>query len=137
MIDMKSKYIIPDDLHYTREHEWVRIEENEDSKIGVTDYAQKSLHEVVYVDLPKPDAQIKQKDYLGTVESVKSVSEIYAPLSGQVVDVNDNLTKSPELINQSPYEKGWIVILKPASLEADLQRLLSPKQYSEFLRQLP
>ncbi len=133
----KSTYIILNDLYYTQDHEWVRIEENQDAMIGITDFAQKSLHEVVYVDLPKIGTQIKQKDYLGTVESVKSVSEIYAPLSGEVVDTNSNLTKSPEFINQSPYREGWIVILKPFSIEAELQRLLSPKQYIEFLRQLP
>ena len=133
----RSTYIVPNGLYYSREHEWVRINENKDAVIGVTDFAQKSLHEVVYVDLPKIGALFKQKDYMGTVESVKSVSEIYAPLSGQVVDVNNNLTESPELINQSPYEEGWITILKSSSLEEETQRLLSPNQYSKFLQKLP
>jgi len=87
----------------------------------ITDYAHKSLHEVVYVDLPKAGLMVNQIESIGTVESVKSVSEIYLPLSGEIVKVNEKLVDSPELINESPYEEGWIAIIKPKALDEELK----------------
>ena len=98
---------VPEDLHYTKDHEWVRIE-GKKATIGITDHAQHELTDIVFIELPKVGAALKAHDKLGVVESVKSASEIYAPLSGTVVEVNGSLSDSPELINKDPYGKGWI-----------------------------
>lgn len=98
----------PEDLRYSSEHEWVRVEGNK-ARIGVTDYAQGELGDVVFVDLPSAGDTITAGQAFAVIESVKSVSDVYAPVSGTVVAVNDRLSDSPELINQSPYEDGWIV----------------------------
>ncbi len=125
-------YEIPDELYYTKEHEWMRIE-NDRCRVGVTDYAQKSLHEVVYVDLPNLGKALLQKSAIGTVESVKAVSEIYAPVSGEIAERNENLIESPELVNQDPYGAGWIVVVKPSHLQDDLKSLLKAEEYARFL----
>lgn len=98
---------VPDDLHYSTEHEWVRVEGHR-VRVGITDYAQDALGDIVYVELPKVGATVEVGGPLGEVESTKSVSEIYAPLAGTVVAVNDALTASPERMNQDPYGEGWL-----------------------------
>ncbi|MEM2881922.1 MAG: glycine cleavage system protein GcvH [Candidatus Bathyarchaeia archaeon] len=128
-------YEIPDGLYYSREHEWVRVE-GDRCRVGITDYAQATLHDIVYVELPKVGSRISQMQQLGTVESVKAVSEIYSPISGEVLEVNEELSKRPELVNESPYGEGWIAVIKPSSLEADLRNLMDPEGYSGFLRDL-
>jgi glycine cleavage system H protein len=128
-------YEIPEGLYYSREHEWVKVE-GDRCRVGITDYAQATLHDIVYVELPKIGSRVSQMQQLGTVESVKAVSEIYSPISGEVLEVNEELSKHPELVNESPYERGWIAIIKPSSLEADLRNLMDPRGYSEFLRAL-
>lgn len=122
-------------LHYTKEHEWLKLE-GERCRIGITDYAQKSLHEVVYVDLPNVGKSLNQNASIGTVESVKAVSEMYAPVSGEVVERNEKLVESPELVNQDPYGAGWIVVVKPSRLQEDLKALLSPEAYAKFLEEV-
>jgi len=124
---------IPENLYYTKEHEWASVQIDGTVRVGITDHAQESMHEVVFVDLPKIGTTIKRMGLLGTVESVKAVSEVYSPVAGEVVDVNRSLEKAPELINQDPYGKGWIVILRPTNLEADLGTLLKPENYAELL----
>ncbi|MBS7622909.1 glycine cleavage system protein GcvH [Candidatus Bathyarchaeota archaeon] len=132
---MKSQeYSTPDGFYYTRDHEWLKVE-GDVCRIGVTDYAQKSLHEVVFVDLPKL-GKVSRAESLGTVESVKAVSDYFAPVSGEVVEVNEALENRPDLINLSPYGDGWIAIIKPSALEAELVELMNSKVYSEFLRSL-
>jgi len=128
-------YDLPDGLHYTKEHEWMRVE-NGLCRIGITDYAQKSLHEVVYVDLPQLGKNLAQNTAFGTVESVKAVSELYAPVSGAVTERNENLVQSPELVNQDPYAAGWIVIVKPSQLQMDMKTLLSTESYAAFLKEI-
>jgi len=128
-------YEILTGLYYTKEHEWARMEDDH-FKIGITDYAQKSLHEIVYVDLPEIGKTVAQMEPIGTVESVKSVSEIYSPLSGKIIKVNEELEASPELVNESPYDAGWIVIIKPQALEKELKTLMTSEQYAEFIREL-
>jgi glycine cleavage system H protein len=128
-------YEIPDGLQYTKEHEWITIE-GEKCRVGITDYAQKSLHEVVYVDLPQVGKQVKQSEVLGTVESVKAVSELYSPLSGEIAERNEKLVQSPELVNQEPYSAGWIVIVKPSQLEIDKKTLLTADAYATYLKEL-
>ena len=102
-------------------------------RVGITDYAQNSLHEVVYVDLPNVGKELAQNVVFGTVESVKAVSELYSPIAGEVVERNEKLVDSPELVNQQPYGGGWIVVVKPSRLEVDLNSLLDAKAYADFL----
>jgi len=126
---------VPEGLHYTKEHEWVKVE-NGLCRVGVTDYAQKSLHEVVYVDLPQLGKILSQNAAFGTVESVKAVSELYSPVSGDIAERNEKLLQSPELVNQDPYGAGWIVIVKPSHLQEDMRALLSADSYAAFLKEL-
>ena len=130
-----NDYEIPDGLLYTKEHEWITFEA-ERCRVGITDYAQKSLHEVVYVDLPPLGKQLKQNEVFGTVESVKAVSELYSPVSGEIIERNERLFQSPELVNQEPYRAGWIVIVKPSHLEVDTKVLLTAESYGSYLREL-
>jgi glycine cleavage system H protein len=128
-------YDVPDGLHYTKEHEWMMVE-NGVCRVGVTDYAQKSLHEVVYVDLPQLGKSLSQNAAFGTVESVKAVSELYSPISGDILERNERLVQTPELVNQDPYGAGWIVIVKPSHLQEDMKALLSAESYAAFLKEV-
>jgi glycine cleavage system H protein len=121
----------PTDLHYTKEHEWVRVE-GDTGVIGITDHAQEELGDVVYVDLPKPGARFERGGTLGSVESVKAVSDIFAPVSGEVIAVNDSLTTAPEKLNQDPYGEGWLVKIK-LSAPAEIQELLSAGDYEKHV----
>ncbi len=132
---MKGEFQIPAEFHYTKEHEWVHVE-GADCRIGVTDYAQNSLHEIVYVDLPKVGAKVAQMQSLGTVESVKAVADVYSPISGVVLKVNSELSDAPELVNKSPYEKGWITIIRPDDLTKDLPSLMTPEAYRDFVKKI-
>jgi len=123
---------IPEELYYTKEHEWMKIE-GDKCRVGITDYAQNSLHEVVYVDLPNVGKILTQNAVFGTVESVKAVSELCSPVAGEVVERNEKLTDSPELVNQEPYRAGWIVVVKPSHLQDDLKGLLNAEAYGKFL----
>ena len=130
---MKVDFQIPAEFYYTKEHEWVHIE-SANCRIGVTDYAQNSLHEIVYVDLPKVGSKVAQMQSLGTVESVKAVADVYSPISGVVLEVNSELSDAPELVNKSPYEKGWITLIRPDDLRKDLLSLMKPEAYREFVK---
>jgi glycine cleavage system H protein len=130
-----SSYQVPDDLYYTKEHEWARVTEGK-AKVGITDYAAKTLNDIVYLTLPSAGQDVKQLASFGTVESIKAVSELYSPLSGTVLVTNQELVNHPELINKSPYEAGWIIELEPSQLDAEKKTLLSPRQYQEFLASL-
>ncbi len=128
-------YEIIEGLHYSKEHEWVKAE-GQSCRIGITDYAQKALHEIVYADLPQVGAKVSQMQSLGTVESVKAVAEVFSPVGGEVIDVNTKLPDQPELINKSPYGEGWIAVLKPSDLDADLKVLMDSSGYANYLKQL-
>jgi glycine cleavage system H protein len=130
-----SPYKVPDGLFYTKEHEWARVTGGT-ARVGITDYAAKTLNDIVYLTLPPMGKEVKQLSSFGTVESIKAVSELYAPLSGTVTGTNQELTSHPELINQSPYDAGWIIELKHSKLEEEKKTLLSPGQYQEFLKSL-
>jgi glycine cleavage system H protein len=132
---LKGEFQIPSEFYYTKEHEWVRVE-GINCRIGVTDYAQNSLHEIVYVDLPKVGAKVAQMQSLGTVESVKAVADVYSPVSGVVLEVNGELSNAPELVNKSPYEKGWITIIKPDDLNKELSTLMRPEAYRDFVKKI-
>lgn len=122
---------IPDGLLYTREHFWVKKEGV--IICGITDYAQNELGDVVFVELPEVGKKVKKGDKIGEVESIKTVSYLYAPLSGEVVEVNKELDKKPELINQSPYGEGWICKIQPEK-EEEFKNLMSKEDYEAFLK---
>ncbi len=132
---MKDEFQIPKELYYTKEHEWLRVE-GDRCRIGVTDYAQNSLHEIVYVDLPKVGTKVAQMQSLGTVESVKAVADVYSPISGTVSQVNTALSDAPELVNKTPYGEGWITILQPSDLKKELDSLMKPQDYQQLLKQI-
>lgn len=121
----------PENLKYTKEHEWIKIE-GDTGVIGITEYAQGELGDVVFVDLPQIGKQVKQGDSFGTIEAVKAVSDLYAPVSGEVLETNNELEKTPELINKEPYGKGWIIKLK-LSNKGEVDNLLDPKAYRELI----
>jgi len=132
---LKQDYHVPEDLYYTKEHEWVRVE-GDQCRIGVTDYAQKSLHEIVYVELPKVGMKVTQMQGLGTVESVKAVADVFSPLAGEVLDVNNSLSDAPELVNKSPYGDGWITRIKPDDFKKDMAVLMNARAYRDFLAKI-
>ena len=123
--------VIPPDLRYTKEHEWVRVDDGIGT-VGITDYAQDQLGDVVYVDLPSPGKQLSQLAVFGEIESVKAVSELYAPVSGEVVESNGALADKPELINESPYGEGWLMKLRLAG-DGEIEKLLTADQYSDHI----
>ncbi|HXI39062.1 MAG TPA: glycine cleavage system protein GcvH [Bryobacteraceae bacterium] len=121
----------PEDLRYTKEHEWVRIEGGVGT-IGITDHAQKELGDIVYVDLPKVGAHIEQGKSLGSVESVKAVSDIYSPVSGEVSEVNNSLAQAPEKLNQDPHGAAWLVKLRMSAPD-EAKGLLSAADYQAYV----
>jgi len=128
-------YEVRRNLLYTKEHEWAKIEDGK-VRVGITDYAQKNLHEIVYVEIPEKGASVKQMEPMGTVESIKSVSEIYSPISGKIIEINEALKMSPELVNESPYEKGWLVVIEPSALDEEIKGLMTAEQYVNFIKSL-
>jgi len=124
---------IRDTLLYTENHEWVRIE-GENAFIGITDYAQHELGDIVFVELPDLDTQISVGDPLGSLEAVKTVEDIYMPISGKVITVNMDLADSPELINKSPYDDGWLIkILISDTDKEEIQKLLNAEEYQRLV----
>jgi len=130
---MSEEYEVPEGLHYTEEHEWARVLDDGTVLIGVTDYAQKQLHEIVYVELPEVGDVAERMGIVGALESVKAVSDMNSPVSGEFVEVNEELLDSPELVNESPYGDGWYAKLKPSDLDGDLARLMDAAAYREHL----
>ncbi len=122
---------IPDNLKYTEDHEWIKVTDG-DARYGITDYAQDELGDIVYVELPEVGEEISKGDMLGVIESVKTVSDLYAPISGTVKDVNEKLEGTPEVINEDPYKDGWIVVME-ITHEDELDELLDPEEYEEML----
>jgi glycine cleavage system H protein len=120
----------PKELRYSEEHEWVKVE-GEKVRIGITDFAQSELGDIVFVELPEVGDEIKADEPFGSVESVKTVSELYAPISGKVVEINEDLDDSPEFVNESPYEKAWMIVIEPANV-ADIENLMTAEQYVEM-----
>lgn len=122
---------LPNDLLYSKEHEWVR-REGSDVRIGITDFAQSELGDIVFVELPEVGDTIEIDEPFGSVESVKTVSELYAPISGTVVEVNEELEDSPEFVNESPYEKAWMVVVEPSD-DSQVDDLLSAEDYQAHI----
>ncbi|MBM7661470.1 glycine cleavage system H protein [Bacillus mesophilus] len=123
----------PKELRYTKEHEWVQIDGNT-VRIGITDFAQSELGDIVFVELPEVGDDIAADEPFGSVESVKTVSELYAPVSGKVVEVNADLDDSPEFVNESPYEKAWMIVVELSDV-SQLDSLMTAEQYEEMINQ--
>jgi len=127
---------IPEDLRYAKTHEWVRVDEEANIvTIGITDYAQQSLGDLVFVELPEVGQELEAGEECAVVESVKAASDIYSPLSGEVVEVNTVLIDSPELVNSSPYGEGWLIKLKPETIEDELRYLLAADEYAAVIEE--
>lgn len=124
----------PDNLYYSKDHEWLRLE-GEEAVVGITDFAQKQLGDIIYVDLPQPGKVLEAHQSLGSVESVKSVSDVYSPVSGEVVAVNSELSQTPDLINKDPHGQGWIVRLKIKD-KSELNNLMKAADYEKYLEGL-
>ena len=122
---------VPPDLKYTREHEWAK-QEGGRVRVGITAFAQEQLGDVVFVELPKVGARVRAHQTFGVVESVKAVSDLFAPVSGEVVEANAELTQKPETVNQEPYGRGWMIVVAPADAK-EWDQLLTPAQYEQFI----
>jgi glycine cleavage system H protein len=123
----------PKDLRYSEEHEWVKVE-GEQVRIGITDFAQHELGDIVFVELPEVGDVVTANEPFGSVESVKTVSELYAPISGKVVAINEDLSDSPEFVNESPYEKAWMILVEPSD-SGEMDSLMSAEQYEEMVKE--
>jgi glycine cleavage system H protein len=126
-----SELTFLEDVRYSKEHEWVRAE-GDAVKVGISDFAQDQLGDVVFVELPQAGDSFEAGEVFGTVESVKTVSELYMPMGGEIVSVNNTLEESPEFINDKPYEDGWMIVFKPNDMAA-YDDLLSHEEYKNFL----
>lgn len=123
--------MLPDDRKYSKEHEWIKVDSDRGT-VGITDYAQKQLGDVVYVELPEVGAMLGSMQVFGTIESVKAVSELFCPVSGEVLETNQSVVDKPEMVNSDPYGEAWLLVVKIAS-PADLDSLMSASEYQAYL----
>ena len=128
------EYKVPEDLKYTKEHEWAKIE-GDVATIGITDYAQSELGDIVYIELPKVDSEVGQMAPIGTIEAVKTVADLYSPLSGKVVEVNERLSQNPSIVNNDPYGEGWIAKIRISNPD-EVENLLSAEDYRKLLEEV-
>lgn len=124
---------IPKELRYTEEHEWLKLEDGK-VRIGITDFAQHELGDIVFVELPEVGDEFKAEEPFGSVESVKTVSELYAPVSGKVVEINESLNDNPEFVNESPYDKAWMIVLEPSD-SSEIDALLTAEEYEAMTKE--
>jgi glycine cleavage system H protein len=136
MDESKESYDIPDGYYYTKDHECALRKQDGNVLIGITDYAAKMLHDIVYVALPREGQSLSKKEVLGQVESVKTVSDINSPLTGTVVKFNDRLTKEPEIVSSSPYKEGWMLEMKSTNYENEIRDLMNADSYRKFVSEL-
>ncbi|OGQ01412.1 MAG: glycine cleavage system protein H [Deltaproteobacteria bacterium RBG_19FT_COMBO_52_11] len=125
----------PDDLYYSQEHTWVKVTGNRGT-IGITDHAQREMGEIIYSDLPEERSQLEKDEIFGTLESSKTVADLYAPVSGEVVSINEDLEEEPSMVNDDPYGRGWLLILEIDDPE-ELEKLFSASEYEDFLEKKP
>jgi glycine cleavage system H protein len=125
-----GEYLVREDLYYTDTDEWVRVSGDE-AVVGITDYAQKKLKYVVSIELPRPGREVRRGEVIATLESVKAIADVYSPLDGLLVEVNESLTTSPDAINKDPYGAGWIAKLR---VTGTLPKLMSPEEYAEYIK---
>ena len=123
----------PDDLYYSKEHEWLRLEGDGSATIGITDHAQQELGDIVYVELPDPHTALEADDVMGSVESVKAVSEIFCPVGGTVTEVNESLEDAPEVVNSDPYGEGWLIRLRLDDAGSPAATMLSAADYEKHV----
>ena len=123
--------MVAEDCLFTKEHEWVHVE-GDRVTIGISDYATGELGDIVYIELPDPGARVKQMDPIGTIEAVKTVAELFSPVSGEVLEVNEEIVSNPEIVNKDPYEEGWFIKIKMED-PGELDVLFSHDEYQEFL----
>jgi len=128
-------YEVPEGLYYSKEWTWVKVEDGK-VRIGITDYAQKQLKEIVFADLPRAGDEIVKNEPFGTVESVKSVSDLIAPVSGKVEEVNEEVVDNPGVINEDPYGAGWLILVSPSNLDEDLKTLMSFEESVKWHKKL-
>lgn len=131
---MSFEYEAPEGYYYTREHEWVKIEKNR-ARVGITDYAQRKLREVIFVELPNVGQRVKQGETLATLESVKASTDVYSPVAGKVVEVNSKLIDNPELVNEDPYGSGWIAVLEVTE-DISYEDFMDSDEYRKYLEDL-
>lgn len=127
---------IPKKLYYNREHQWVLIDNEGNAKTGITDYAQKMLREITFIYLPKKGISVNIGDVLCIIESIKARIDVYVPLTGEILEVNQELNENPFIINEDPYGDGWIATIRPSMLKTESQRLNKPSQYAEYIKGL-
>lgn len=123
----------PSDRRYSKQHEWAKLDQDGTVIAGITAFAQEQLGDIVFLDLPSPGTTVKQFEKLGEVESVKAVSDIYSPISGEVLTLNQIAVDGPETVNQDPFEEGWMVKIKPTNLSQEMENLLSSDSYDTFI----
>lgn len=126
-------YKILEGLYYSKDWMWIKIEDGK-VRIGVTDYAQKQMREIVFAELPNVGAQVRKGEPFGTLESVKAVSDLVSPLTGRVIEVNERASESPEVVNEDPYGEGWLIAIEPANLEEELKTLMNFEQAVEWYK---
>jgi len=127
-------YDVPEGLYYSKDYEWVKVE-GDKVRVGITDFAQKQLREIVYVEIPSAGTAVKQNEPYGTVESVKSVSDLVAPISGAVEQINEEVQSKPELLNEAPFNNGWLLVIKPTNMD-ELKNLMNAAQAVEWHKSL-
>ena len=125
---------VPEGLHFTKEHEWVQIDRDNIATVGITDFAQQSLGDVTYIQLPKEGEEVKKDDPFGVVESVKAVSDLYSPVTGRVVELNVPLQNAPELVNEDPYNDGWLIKVEVKDA-TEIDDLMSSEEYLEYIEE--
>ncbi len=130
-----NDYELNEGIYYSEDHMWVRVEDSL-ARVGITDYAQKSLREVVFAEIPEVGTEVKQKESFGTLESVKAVSDLIAPISGKVKKVNNEVADNPEVLNQDPYGKGWLMVVEPKNLDSELKLLMDLNAAKAWLGKL-
>ena len=130
-----NDYEVREGLYYSKEWTWIKLEDGK-ARIGITDYAQKQLREVVFAELPSVGDEIVKGEPFGTVESVKSVSDLVAPLSGKIVEVNEEVVNNPQIINEDPYGEGWLIVVSPSNLDEVLKTLMSYEESVEWHKEL-
>jgi len=130
-----DNYEVPEGLYYSEKWMWARVEKGK-ARIGITDYAQKQLREIVFVELPGAGDAVTKVEPFGTVESVKAVSDLVAPLSGKIEQVNEEVSGKPELLNEDPYNKGWLIVISPTNLDAELKQLMDFNKAVEWHKKL-
>jgi glycine cleavage system H protein len=125
---------VSSELKFTKEHEWIKIRD-EVAIIGISDFAQEQLGDIVSIELPKPGSIFRQGQTMAIIDSVKASSDIYAPISGEIIEVNDGLIEKPEIINQSPYDSGWIAKIKPSNME-EFESLMTKEKYDRYIGEI-